>query len=56
MSRDQHVLITILKSLFPEQMGKSPLVLVCNIRDIGHTKFVQMVIIGSPRHCKKNFD
>ena len=37
---------TIQKSLSPEQMGKSPLVLVCNIRDSGLTKFVLMMLLG----------
>ena len=33
-------------------MGQSPLVLVCNNSDSGHTKFDQMRILGWSWHCK----
>ena len=50
MSHDQNVfhamLITIQKPLSPELIGQSPLVLVCNIMDMGSAKCVQMMIIG----------
>ena len=37
---------TIQKPLSLGQMGKLPLVLACNIRNIGLTKFVQMMILS----------
>ena len=35
-----------LKSSSPEPEGRLPWDLVCSIRDVGPTKFVQMMILG----------
>ena len=44
---------TLLKSSSPEPEGRWPLDLVCSIRDVGPTKFVQTMILGWPWPTKR---